>query len=272
MRRQSRVVRRSGVRVELRPRDEALLCALARFRLARTSDLVALVFRGVRRDTATERLRRLFDAGFLALRVEDRSEENVYSLGLIGWRWAEGQGLSPGRPPKGGWEHHLAVVRTWIEVARALHGTTGWRLSCFRPEWEVREFCARRGEPLVPDAIAEISASETNGQPVSVRIAIEVDLGTEPSRILRSKLRRYRDQLLGGQGLLGSDFCLAVVVGKVGVGRLSTIRELLEDSWPGLWRTWTLDEGPRDALGQLIESGARLPLGTPLAARGGEVG
>jgi hypothetical protein len=64
-RRQLRHRRRRGVAVVLTERDEEVLNALARFRLARTSDLMAYAFAGVRRDTAAVRLRRLFDARYL---------------------------------------------------------------------------------------------------------------------------------------------------------------------------------------------------------------
>src|SRR5207244_3747196 len=67
--------RRAGVRVVLGQRDEAMLRALARFRIARTDDLTSLFFRDVRRDTAAARLRRLHDAGLLEARSGGLNEQ-----------------------------------------------------------------------------------------------------------------------------------------------------------------------------------------------------
>jgi hypothetical protein len=63
--RQPRHRRRRGVAVQLTERDETVLHALARFRLARTSDLCGYAFAGVRKDTVAVRLRRLFDSSRL---------------------------------------------------------------------------------------------------------------------------------------------------------------------------------------------------------------
>ena len=65
--RQPRAQRRKGTEVCLTERDHDLLQALARFRAARTSDLIRLCFGNVRKDTAAARLRRLFDSGYLAV-------------------------------------------------------------------------------------------------------------------------------------------------------------------------------------------------------------
>ena len=97
MNRQSRDHRRRGVKVRLTERDALLLEALVRFRLARTSDLARIAFPDVRPTTAGLRLRRLFDAGYVEVRSGDRSEENVYTLGRYGHRWAEQQNLAVGR-------------------------------------------------------------------------------------------------------------------------------------------------------------------------------
>ncbi len=117
MSRQPRDRRRSGVRVRLSERDQVVLDALARFRLARTSDLVCFAFPNTRRDTVACRLRRLFDAGFLDVRSGDRSEENRYVLGPAGRAWVQAHGGQPLRAPRGGVAHHLSIVRAWVDLA-----------------------------------------------------------------------------------------------------------------------------------------------------------
>lgn len=271
MGRQPRDVRRRAVRVRLNERDEALLVAMQRFRIARGADLHRLLFAGVRRDTMARRLRRLFDAGFLELRTAGPTEENVYWLGAAGRQWAQEHGLKVGRLPKPPWEHHLAIVKIWTEVAQRAHTMSGWRLDAFRPDWELRDSPAAVGQRLIPDAVADISLPAAHETRTVVRLAIEVDLGGEALRVLRSKLRRYRDELTDGAGFLGAKFSLAVVVGGVGAGRRESIRQLLETSWPAEWTIWSLGNGPGRALDSLVESMARLPLEPPLTARGAEV-
>ena len=138
MRRQPRNVRKPGVRVRLNQRDEALLAGLARFGIARTGDLVGLVFPGTRSDTAARRLRRLFDAGYLDADFSDRSMENVYRLGPVGRRWVADRGLPETRPPRAGRDHHLATVRTWVDLARFCHEVPGASLTLCLPEWDLR--------------------------------------------------------------------------------------------------------------------------------------
>lgn len=270
MRRQPRTVRRTGRRLVLTPRDEAILRALARFRLARTSDLHRLLFDGVRRDTVAKRLRQLFDAGFIEVHSADRAAESTYALGSRGRRWAEGQGIACGRQPRAPWEHHLAIVRLWTEIASMLHGRSDWRLAAFRVEWELREYAARWGESIVPDSLAEIVVDGTGAREVSVRIAFEVDLATESARVLAQKLKRYRSQLLVGAGFLGPEDGLAVVLGNASTGRARAVAQLLSDSWPAPCALWRLEDGVVTALPRLVEECASLPSQTPLAARGGE--
>ena len=160
-----RVERRRGVHVVLGQRDEALLRGLARFRIARTGDLLALFFARVRRDTAMARLRRLLDGGYLAVKVSGLTDENIYSLGPAGQAWADHHGLPHDPPPQGIPEHHLAVVRVWTRLAAALHGHSRIRLLSFAADWELRRHLAGTAPFAVADArvqIQRLSGSESN--------------------------------------------------------------------------------------------------------------
>src|SRR5688500_10536871 len=137
-RRIARDGRRAGVRAVLGPRDEALVRALARLRLARTADLLRLFFPGVRPDTAARRLRRLHDAGFLGVRSCGLNEQNIYQLGPHGADWVEARGVAAGKPPVPPATHHLSTVRLWTQLAVALKKDTRLRLSRFEPDWELR--------------------------------------------------------------------------------------------------------------------------------------
>jgi hypothetical protein len=246
-----------------------LLRALARFRLARTSDLVALAFADVRRDTAGKRLRRLFDAGYLDVVPQRRTDENVYTLGPQGKRWIEASGGRVSLRPAGGLEHHLAIVSAWVGLAVAAHESSNLQLASLRPDWDVRQAARANGASVVPDALVELRVV-TGRQSARLHLALEVDLGTEPSSVLREKLGRYRDLLDQDDGLFGwRDFGLAIVLGDAGTRRRSAIERLLERHWPGWWVLWTDKEGLRVALESLVEA-VGAPLTSSPSARGGE--
>lgn len=269
--RQPRDKRRRGVQVSLSERDEALLRALARFRMARTQELASLAFRDVRVDTATARLRRLYDAGLLGVTVAERAGPNVYHLGHAGREWAHAHGIAVGKPPRGSLAHHLAIVRTWVSLARLAEELPGVRLARFRPDWEIREALPAGMRGVVPDAIARLEVQGASGEPTSVAFAVEVDLDTESLRVLGQKLRTYVAQLVADGELFGvSDAGLAVVLGSATPRRRQALEALLEAAWPSWWLTWGLDEGPGKAIAELHETIGGSPYALPL--RQGEGG
>lgn len=267
--RQPRDHRRAGVSVRLGERDQALLRALARFRLARTRDLTRLFFAGIRADTAAVRLRRLFDAGYLDVTTAELHQPNSYQLGPRGRLFAEQVGLTPGRAPAGGQAHHLAIVGLWTELAWLSGRQVGIRLALFRPDWELRELGRRGRDLVVPDALAELSltASEASGEPL--RLALEVDLGTESIRTLRQKIDSYRVILDDDEGLFGwTDVTLVLVADGLTAGRRVSLERLLEERSPVAWEIWPLDEPLLPLLQSLLGRDANLPLQPPLAVRG----
>jgi hypothetical protein len=229
------------VTVRLTPRDEVLLRALARFRVARTSDLVRFAFRDVRRDTAAARLRRLYDGGWLDVRFHDRANENLYSLGPEGRRWLKTNGGNIGRLPREPLAHHLAIVRTWVDLAIAFHDLPDLRLAAVRPDWELRE--GRDGLGIVPDLLVRVRSGE--GFPEETTLAVEVDLGTETLGVLRRKIVNYQSNPL-------SDLVLAVAFCNCPPARLASVRKLLREEWTGPWVSWSEDTGPRGAVEQVL--------------------
>lgn len=179
------------------PRDQDLLRALARLRVARTSAVVQLCLGGIRRDTAARRLRRLFDAGFLAVRTAAATQESLYMLGPKGRQFVTGEGEAEPGVPLGSLEHHLAIVDTWVSVATLELPGVGLQLA--RADWELRtEFGG--GLAIIPDLFVVLDTP-----PGPVALAIEVDLGTEPLKVLRAKVENYAGLALGkacsgGQG------------------------------------------------------------------------
>lgn len=225
--RQSRSLRRAGVRLKLTARDERLLRALARFGIARTPDLVRVAFGGTRADTAAARLRRLFDGGYVEVRAGDRSKANVYTLGPRGRAWCREAGITVARVPHGDLEHHLAIVRVWTVMSRVCHDHGSLRLVRFVPDWEIRlrkDFTFL----VVPDALVEMAAGGRR-----VVFALEVDRGGERALEWRRKLQRYGNSV--GTGLTGRDTPGLVVLFEGGARRQKLLEEIV---WT--WAGWTL--------------------------------
>ena len=158
--RQPRTLRRSGVTVKLTERDLSVCETLARFRLARTSDLILTCFPGINPTTAKLRIRRLFDAGHIQIHSAQIGSENVYR--------------AKARIPRGSLLHHLAVVRVWAQLT--IHP-----LDLCRADWELRE--ELKHPEIVPDIFVVIQGKG---------FAIEVDRGTESRTIINRKLAVYR--------------------------------------------------------------------------------
>lgn len=235
----SRNRRRPG-RVLLTERDEALLRALGRFRVARSSDLRRLLFGDRSPGRSAERLRQLFHAGYLDVRVGRLSEENHYSLGRAGRRWVESQVGPVGRMPAGGLAHHLAIVSAWTQLAAAVRQTEVVELRRFRPDWEIRESQGRFALPVVPDALVELH----RGGEV-LHWALEVDLATERHAVWRRKLEAYRRLRWRVREAWGwAELSVLVLVWAGGVRRVTSLRELVgqvqvtgfqiveRESWP----------------------------------------
>jgi hypothetical protein len=218
--------------VKLTERDHRVLIALSRFRAARTSDLRRAVFPGLHKDTAGERLRKLFDSDYVSVHLGDRSEENVYSLGKGGREWLRDRGHEAGRFPQGDLKHHLEIVRVWTSLVVAVRATPGMSFLRARPDWELRSEAA--GAELVPDMIAVLQGARPVG------LAIEVDRGSEPARLLNDKAQRYEYARESGEGIWGlPDTNLCIFAPEAGPGRLRSIESAVRAAWGGPLYLWT---------------------------------
>lgn len=270
MSRQSRNRRDRTRRIEMTERDERVLLALARFRLARTSDLRRAVFPGRHKDTAGERLRKLFDVGLLDVRPGDRSEESVYALGVKGREWLRGKGHEVRRIPRGDARHHLAVVGVWTGVLEALRGVTEAHIARAVPDWELRELTPS-GLDLVPDLLLHLEVARGTSPPSPLRIAVEVDLGSESVGVLRSKVEKYESARLAPEGLLGwRDFRLCLFAPGAGSGRLDSIRSVIGEAWGGGHDLWALQSQIAGTIltltGELDAPRTESPYGTGISA------
>ncbi len=256
IKRHKRTERSKDVKVVLGPRDEALLGALARFRIAGTSDVAHLLFRGARPDTARKRLRRLFDASLVDVHATGVHEESVYSLGEAGRRWAEARGLACGRVPVRPWDHHLAIVRAWVRLACALHGHRSLRLLRVDPDWILRREHAGGAVPVVPDAALEIE-HRAGGTVDRVRVALEIDLGSERQSALERKISAYEPSAFFN-GIASEDVLLAVVLAHAGGRRMRSVAQLVGTGWSGSSVVCDQQDWPDALISRLI--------GTDLAA------
>jgi hypothetical protein len=241
-RRQLRHRRRRGVAAQLTERDAAVLHALSRFRLARTSDLVAYAFDGVRRDTAAVRLRRLFDTKYLAILPPEQGKENVYRLGPAGKAYLAEEGVAAAGVPRGGLEHHLAIVETWVAVA----GLDELDLERALPDWELREQFRTTELQVVPDLFLLARVGD-----LQHAVAVEVDRGTESLPVLNRKLEAYRSLWGQAPGLFGYDrFGVAVVCHAP--ARRAQLAAALKKVWVVPYVLWTCSEDPSSALCKLF--------------------
>jgi hypothetical protein len=259
MSRIARTRRRGGVRVMLTERDEGVLAALARFRVARTSQLCAYAFDSVRRDTAAVRLRRLFDTRHLAVVRSGPWGENVYRLGPLGKRYLQERGVVVGHVPRGGLEHHLAVVESWVRLA------TECRLERCLSDWELRQEMHVGDSVVLPDLFALVRV------PAGVAaIAVEVDAGTESVGILRSKAERYAALWGRSPGLLGWErFGLVVVLHMP--QRRAALASALKNVWVIPQAILTATDPLSSALQPLLQQLAA-PLDASAYREGGDKG
>lgn len=247
--RRKRSVRSGGAVVRLTERDEALLLAVARFGMARSSDLKCLLFPDRHKDVLAHRLRKLFDAGYLEVLMTYLNQENTYTLGPAGKLWTRNRGITPVRPPKANTEHWLGIVSTWVKLSRFAHETPGWTLRLAKPEWELRPRIGGPASAVIPDLVAELSIAGMDSQPRILHLAIEIDRATEASTVLNRKLAAYGRLLSSSEGLFGRrEFGLGFALSGWNQGRrrqafLDRLKRI-----PTWSLTWDLDEGPGVAL------------------------
>ncbi len=182
-------------RVALSDRDRVLLRALAKGRILRTADVVALdLFPSV--PVARRRLRRLAKSGLLECHTPDYTTDNLYvptQRGLAqiaGTREADGFNR-PERPMRYAEnDHHFAGVRFWANLLRYCKTSSELKLQMFQFEHE----CAAAGilstnTSYRPDALFRLLLASSGR---SYSFLVEVDCATEsPTHVEAHKFQVF---------------------------------------------------------------------------------
>lgn len=188
--------RERGRRVKTRPvlltaRDLDVLTLVGLCRYVSTEQLARELFPSL--DRAQKRLRQLLDGGFARVTLLAPTECNLVSLSPAGLSvlaerrpGVASRARLAGAINLRGVEHHLAVVDTRLYLA-ALAVAEGGQLVRFGTGGSrTAQDLGLDGFHLVPDAVAEMDLGGDR-----IRIAVEIDCGSEDSQDLLPKLNRY---------------------------------------------------------------------------------
>lgn len=196
--RRTRTVRGKGHPVALTPRDVDLLLLVGVCRYASSEQLAREFFPSA--DRCRRRLRDLYDAGYLAITLTSSRAPNLVSLTALALKTltilkndATSRIRLPGTIRFAGVAHHLAIVdaRLYLSALGRTNGAPIIRWGNAGGQME-KELGFERLK-LEPDGLVEFEVSGG-----VLRYAIEVDCGTETSRVIASKLERYREAMTLG--------------------------------------------------------------------------
>ena len=208
-------------------RDVEVLTLIGLCKFMTTAQVARAIFPS--EDRCRRRLRRLFDAGLVAVTLGDSASPNLYSLTKQGVAAVADHDLAvvprlrlAGSIRLSAAPHALAVVDVRLYLAALEEHGEGELLA-----WESGSSGLAREAGLVdcrvePDALVELRLGEGVR-----RVAVEVDCGTETATVLGSKFSRYVGPLRAGD----VDEIWFVVV--AGVKRQAHIAALAESAGVG---------------------------------------
>ena len=222
----SRPARTKGI--QLTARDDAVLRVVARMRAIRTGDVVRLVFPAAFDVTPPFAVSvGCARAGFSKARprwVRHRAHPRASGADV-----GPGHRVDVGSVPSGRRTHHLVTVSAWAGLATDLHRTGAAAIDLVRAEWEIREHPDSRSALLVPDLLVQLRLVDGR----IVRLAVELDRGTERPPTLWRKLQAYEACRHDPAGLFGwVDFTLVMVLEHPGPARRRTLERIVSD-WSG---------------------------------------
>lgn len=176
----------------LSARDTEVLRSIAWAGFLSTSQVQALHFPS--RRVAQRRLRALLDHALVRARLQGDAvlhRDNIYTLTPAGSRYLVDRGASsdvamPGRVPTWRALPHASGIRDAFVAFRERHHVGDLELVDFLFEGDLAATAGFAEAGLRPDALA-VLATRTGER----RVAIEVDLGSEPTRVLAVKLTKY---------------------------------------------------------------------------------
>jgi hypothetical protein len=173
-------------------RDRACLRLLYRSDVATTAQLVTLVYR--RRQTAQERLARLYRAGYIERTVLPPATRGGAPLAFrVSARARRRLGYGPLSRGRAGTQlrHSLNVVETVCALVRA-DAESGKRLvQAWLTEPMATDLLAR----VWPDSVVALQTASGSGV-----LCLEIDEATEHAPVIRDKLERYGAGLRGKRG------------------------------------------------------------------------
>lgn len=90
---------------------------------------------------------------------------------------------------------------------------------------------------MIPDAVVQLSIGRRD-DPLAIRLALEVDLGTEALSVLARKIGAYERQRQNG-GLFGwPEFGLCAFVPGASAPRRRSVESCIAGHWSGWWMVW----------------------------------
>lgn len=185
-------------RERITKRDLDALATLAWAGVLTTQQVARAGFPSIR--VAQRRLRALLDYGLIAstLQGDSRHRDNLHVVSRKGREllrdkslFAEGVPRS-GFPRPGKCAHVLALRDVFVDLLNA-ERSGAFRIVDMKFDRDLSRLDPFRRHGLIPDLLLEV---ETGG--LRRAVGIEVDLGTEPFRVLESKVARWRLVLASG--------------------------------------------------------------------------
>lgn len=204
--------REETVPARIRDRDLWILEALGKMRFLTTAQLARLFFGGSRW-CANKRLRRLYDAGFVAVWVRSLAEENLYSLSRKGREILRSEAADQPRRaycPTGldkQLTHLLAINDVRVGMIAALSDDVG-QLIEWHSDWDLRQHA---GALIVPDSI--FTLQWTGATTATRTYSLEIDHHTKSAARFLNKIVGYAALRHQPTGLFGfRDYTMLIVV------------------------------------------------------------
>ena len=215
--------RQKGRPVVLTERDLNIMTFVGLCQYCSTEHIRIEFFSDINPCRCNKRLRQLYDANFLDVTLISSQEPNLHSLsskGLNELRKRVPEELSSrlklSAPiQQSGVSHHLAVVDTRLYISSLARKFATPLLSWSNSGGETTSKIGLDEWRLKPDGIAELETKKG-----VVRIACEVDCGTESARVLANKLSKYTDL---GQLQIIDELWFIVTNGKQRVATISRL-------------------------------------------------
>lgn len=225
-------------------RDEEILHAIGRMKLAQTRQLTALFFGD--RSVAARRLRKLAALRLVQAFAPRLQGDNLYALTERGRERLIDAGVpaedlhAARRVTEADPRHLVAINNVRVALVQMTRDVLGVRLDLFRADWDLRRVAGLALPEYVPDALVKFTTATGEA-----RIALEVDLMTETAAQFRRKARLTVAMARAAQPCWGLAPGWRSVVLTTSPRRLQTLaRAVAEEGGGSLWFGGLLAEPP----------------------------